>query len=219
MPLNDSTNQEELESEKPVYQPILHQPGKDLSMIKNIVIAAAIVLTIAAVIFFTYRQLVKSDTEITRQEIALSDNSINSSVPDQSIAERSAPTVDTIKQQIKDEIKEPVTTETVKQEEPIIKKEKPQQQIHSANQAAEKSGSDDGVGRYTIYVASFTDKASARSKAGEWEQSGFDVRILEARGRYRVAIGQFKTEVSARRFVSENREIFGSDYWVSKTPK
>ncbi|MBI5020863.1 MAG: SPOR domain-containing protein [Ignavibacteriales bacterium] len=219
MPLNDNTNEEDLESEKPVYQPILHKPEKDYSLIKNIVIGVGIVAIIVAVIFFTYQQLVKSDTEITRQEISLSDNSINSSVPDQSITERSAPTVDTIKQQIKDEIKESVPEETGKQEKPVIAKEEAKEQIHKEKPAVEKSGSDDGVGRYTIYVASFAEKAGARSKAGEWEENGFDARILEARGRYRVAIGRFKTEVSARRFVSENREIFGSEYWVSKTPK
>ncbi|MBI5477033.1 MAG: SPOR domain-containing protein [Ignavibacteriales bacterium] len=217
MPLNDNVNQEEPEENKPTPPPILHKPGRDYSLIRNIAIAVGILCILAAFIFFTYVRSVRTDAETARQEIML-DGSVSAIKTDKQVQDQ-IPQVEIDSSQIKKETK-PAASDVAATDTPVVEKKevekKEEEKIPVVKTAKIKKAKVSPVsGRYTIYVGSYPVKAEAKTKAARWESAGFDSWIVEARGRYRVAIGRFKTEDAARRFISENKEAFGNDFWVA----
>jgi cell division protein FtsN len=224
MPLNDNVNQEEPEENIPTPPPILHKPGKDYSLIRNIAIAAGILCILAAFIFFTYIRSVRTDAETAKQEIML-DGGVSAIKTDKQVQDQNTvPVTDTTKVNTEQPEAKPVAKEIAAEETPTVEKKevekKAEEKIPVVRHAkTNKAKVSPASGRYTIYVGSYPDKAEAKTEAANWESSGFDSWIVEARGRYRVAIGRYKTEDAARTFISENKKAFGNDFWVAKIKK
>lgn len=210
MPLNDNSNGDARRSETPVYEPILHKPGKDYSLIRNIGLALVILVTVAGVVYFTYREWLRSNSEVPRQEISLGSDLDGLAAGDGPIADGPGPSGGPAGGQVEVDVKDELVSAPVKSDE---------QAVQSEDAGDRSLLKDDGSGSFTIYVASLAEMGDANSALHRWTAEGFSGRIVEARGRYRVAIGRFRSESSARKFVSDNRARFGNDFWISKTPR
>ncbi len=72
------------------------------------------------------------------------------------------------------------------------------------------------TGRYTIYIASYIDKADADAEIARWKAAGFDAFDVHAVGHYRVALGQYAAVGEAQRTAEKWKEAFENGYWIGK---
>lgn len=102
--------------------------------------------------------------------------------------------------------------------EPSVLQSRPNTTESSPTEFSEKQSPQTGApftrGRYTIYIASYADRAFAEEEVGRWNEAGFQSFVIEATGHYRVALGEYIRISEARSTAEHLNEAFENGYWI-----
>jgi len=185
MPLIVNDTNETDDLDKPEPQPITHAPKADYSMLKSIVVITAVLGIIATVIFV----LVSSSFRVENS------SSLPNTAGKQIIDEKS------VQPQIKQDTLIAVPRERVSAEieSPVRREVKPNRKI---------------AGRYTIILGTYKIEQNADKEITRLRNSGYEAWIISDDKYYRVAIGKYNDEVSARLGAKRMKILLKNGYMI-----
>ena len=165
--------------------PLMHLPDAGKPLRTKIILAVFLVLVLASVVFLVY---------------VFFDTSGSSSAP------RSRATT-----KRSDSIAAPaVTPRDTARAQAVV----PPAAKVERTQVLPTSPQTSSTGRYTIYIASYTQRTDADEEVQRWRDAGYDSFVVPALDHYRVALGHYAAVADARRAAAELEVAFENGYWI-----
>ncbi|MBI3766837.1 MAG: SPOR domain-containing protein [Ignavibacteriales bacterium] len=185
MPLNLKDTDEIPSDEGSTPQPILHTPEERKSFVRKIVLAFFVIAVLGSASFLIY--------------VFTSLKTENQPVTKTGLAQQAETT------KVTEQETSGLSSQTEKGTSAISSSDS-----FSGNLSQQRMSS----GRYTIFIASLTDRASAEEEVGRWNEAGYQASVVEAMGHFRVALGQYSGVSEARKTAEELKDAFENGYWI-----
>jgi septal ring-binding cell division protein DamX len=218
MPLNIRDTEEKGRTPELKPQPILRkQEEKKPLPMKLIIIAGGIVL-LAIVLIWLYKAGVMSGKKTASAETEFTQSTEATTVaPAESVA-AVPPAENYTEEAAKPEIAEKPTAK--KTDQAVMRKaEKVKPTMESKHEPKRQSLTTE-TGQFTIYIASYSTKATAEDEVNRWNDAGYKAFVNEyaVKGRmsYRVCLGRYVKKADARQEAEKLKDAFESGYWIGE---